>query len=634
MKLSTKIALNVVLSIIVSVLIIALGTLLYMNYQSKQEAESKFNAVKSDTFLALDSAKSDIKRVSASVASQEKILSSLFLLNLSKDNISQNLALAERKLISQTLKELFSASGLDMLVVYDGSKKPVALHYKNELGIPTNLFLSGKELYTMDEGAPNKSDSAYVKERLLTLPEGEFIVDGANMSFIVNKVVINAPIKGDEDAIGFVLGGQKLVTLINSINASHADSELSFMIESRGELFQNGPKESQINTDDKDYKTVFSIPLDSSKSALFTVVRDRSEISSKIEESQTIFFLIFTSAVLIALPLSYWFAKKEIINPLDRLTSAVTEVKKGGDAKIDIPKNSKEIELLQNAFNDMLLEVKKREEGLKELNKLLEERVKEEVAKARKRDEIIFEQNRTKALAELLMNIAHHWRQPLNSISLGLFNIDDILDYEDGDKDKIKKITALISKELQNISILITDFTKLYSDSDLKDVRIVNIKESLNEALKILGELLRLDNIKVHARIDDALEIKAPKNSLTEVFIALISNVKNIKERRELDECTIDIRSHLDGGSIVIEFSDNAGGIEQEVLPTLFDPYVTTEFKTRNKGLGLFVVKTIIESKLDGEIHASNTHEGAKFLIRLKKEQSIIEEGEDDAISG
>jgi signal transduction histidine kinase len=67
----------------------------------------------------------------------------------------------------------------------------------------------------------------------------------------------------------------------------------------------------------------------------------------------------------------------------------------------------------------------------------------------------------------------------------------------------------------------------------------------------------------------------------------------------------------------IITISDNGGGIPDDVLPKIFDPYFTTKHKSQGTGLGLYMSKEIIVKHLNGKIEASNNDVGAVFTITL-----------------
>jgi len=61
--------------------------------------------------------------------------------------------------------------------------------------------------------------------------------------------------------------------------------------------------------------------------------------------------------------------------------------------------------------------------------------------------------------------------------------------------------------------------------------------------------------------------------------------------------------------------SDNAGGIDKEILPRIFEPYFTT--KEGNTGIGLYMSKMIVERNMGGVLSVANNKEGARFTLTL-----------------
>jgi len=71
--------------------------------------------------------------------------------------------------------------------------------------------------------------------------------------------------------------------------------------------------------------------------------------------------------------------------------------------------------------------------------------------------------------------------------------------------------------------------------------------------------------------------------------------------------------------SIVLKISDNAGGIKEEHIHRIFDPYFTTKHKSMGTGLGLYISKMIIEKNMNGILSVENTNKGATFSITMEK---------------
>jgi signal transduction histidine kinase len=68
---------------------------------------------------------------------------------------------------------------------------------------------------------------------------------------------------------------------------------------------------------------------------------------------------------------------------------------------------------------------------------------------------------------------------------------------------------------------------------------------------------------------------------------------------------------------ILISIEDNGGGIDQAVMDKIFDPYFTTKFKSKGKGMSLYLLKTMIERKMEGSMRMRNTPEGVEFIIEV-----------------
>jgi len=292
--------------------------------------------------------------------------------------------------------------------------------------------------------------------------------------------------------------------------------------------------------------------------------------------------------------------------------------------KFPIEKNDNEINLICGFSIDITKQkeledgLKRKGEELEEINKTLQKKIEEEVKKSKQRDEIIYEQNKKNALGELLVNIAHQWRQPLNLIGLQLQNISDMVEYDEIDKDKILEMTEVTMEHLEHLSSVITKFTDFY-EGNRKEERVF-IKNALNNAIDFMQQSLDVCHITIQSEITpEFLEISGEQGSISEIFLALIINVKEITEVRKLTDVTMWIKIYEDGEYIAIDVKDNAGGIDEKVLPHIFDPYTTTHFKSRNRGLGLYTVKNSIEYRFLGTIKASNVDGGALFEIRLKK---------------
>ncbi|MBF0343785.1 MAG: PAS domain S-box protein [Nitrospirae bacterium] len=266
-------------------------------------------------------------------------------------------------------------------------------------------------------------------------------------------------------------------------------------------------------------------------------------------------------------------------------------------------------------FED-ITERKRLDNELKEINANLQQRVEEEVEKNRLKDLLIYEQSRHVAIGELLMNIAHHWRQPLSAIGAMIQDIEDAYRHKELDDNYFDNTVNKLMKELVDLSKTIDDFRSFYIQ-DTGKTRI-NILDAVNKALSILDDYIKSKNISVEIKIDDSLSIYGYTSKFSQVILNLLTNIKDIYDERSITDGTIKINSYRDYkiNKVILTITDNGGGISEDIIEKIFDPYFTTRYKSRGTGLSLYISKIIIKS-MDGSISVCNTNNGCEFRIEV-----------------
>ncbi|WP_456323310.1 PAS domain-containing sensor histidine kinase [Hydrogenimonas sp.] len=288
------------------------------------------------------------------------------------------------------------------------------------------------------------------------------------------------------------------------------------------------------------------------------------------------------------------------------------DVTKEMKLKIALEKKDRELEVLNRTLEER---VRMQTRKLYELNKSLEERVAEEVRKNEEKQKMLFFQSRMANLGQMMANIAHQWRQPLTELSLTLFNIKKVAHQQD-----LKKVDAFYEESkqiMQNMSQTIEDFINFFKPGKPKEVFAP--AQSVEDALQVFGKTLDKNQIDIKKRIDESLKIKGVRNELSQVLINLFQNANEAFEGASKESGrNIDISvAKGPNGCVRISVEDNAGGIPEDVLERLFEPYYTTKHAAKGTGLGLFMSKMIIEKSFAGTIKVDNTPEGAVFLIDL-----------------
>ena len=260
---------------------------------------------------------------------------------------------------------------------------------------------------------------------------------------------------------------------------------------------------------------------------------------------------------------------------------------------------------------------------LKNSNKILEQKIKDAIEQNSKMEAQLYEAEKLSSMGEMIGNIAHQWRQPLSVISTAATGV--IVQHEFNMLKDTMLIESMetIDKNAQYLSKTIDDFRDfIKGDSDEKVV--FNLKEEIEKCLDIENPILKQNNMEVILDLDESIEINSFPNGLVQSLINIINNSKDaLKEKKE--EKYIFITTKKNDKDIDIIIKDNGGGIPENIINKVFEPYFTTKHQSQGTGLGLHMTYNIIKDGLNGSISVKNTEynyngldcKGAIFTIKL-----------------
>ncbi len=269
-----------------------------------------------------------------------------------------------------------------------------------------------------------------------------------------------------------------------------------------------------------------------------------------------------------------------------------------------------------------------------DLDELLEElkQFEKEIIDTRettKRERMLIIQSKMAAMGEMLANIAHQWKQPLNTISICSSNLK--VEKEFGTiTDKNNIIDEMVGNILNSVNYMsstITDFQNYLKPNKLESCFF--IKDTIDKVEKLIYSQCLVHNIKIIKNIDDS-NLCSYQNELIQILINIEKNAIDELANLDQEDKVIKIESKTNGNDITITIHDNAGGIPDSLLNKIFKSYFTTK-KEFGTGIGLYMSRQIAENHLNGKLTVSNEeievnnkkYMGAKFIIKIPSLKSL-----------
>jgi signal transduction histidine kinase len=248
----------------------------------------------------------------------------------------------------------------------------------------------------------------------------------------------------------------------------------------------------------------------------------------------------------------------------------------------------------------------------------------------------LVEAEKMASLGNLVAGVAHEINTPvgigITAISLIIDNGKDMakkyknddISEEDFENflESIDEAGQLVMKNLKRTSQLIASFRQVSVDQMVEEKRRFNVKSYLDDILLSLSPKFKGKNIQTELSCDDGLEIVSYPGVFAQIFTNFITNSLEYGfDEDEAGNITISVGKEMPSfqkmASLKIEYRDNGKGIPDDILPNIFDPFVSSN-PQKGKGLGLHIVYNLVAQKLNGSIHCeSKETEGTLFKIEI-----------------
>jgi len=376
-----------------------------------------------------------------------------------------------------------------------------------------------------------------------------------------------------------------------------------------------------IHEKDKTYIVLYSyiaskyISLTKVKNYVLKTKIDVSEFERDVNELKQMFYLSLIFSIILVF-LFYMFLNYSFISPMQEILEHTREWKKIKNLKI----LNKEDELseLARSFNRTY-------EQQKEFNSTLKIKINEAVKDIKQKEKLLQSQSRLAQIGELLGMIAHQWRQPLGAISSAIIGLKLQLnikekDFNTSDENKLYLESTnikydTINEYVQFLSTMIDDFKTFYKTDKIQEKHTLDVP--ITQALKIVQS--SIDILEINLLLDLAVkdEIYLYKNEIMQVILNIIKNAEDNFVEKNTHNPMIAIQTIKENNIFTIRIEDNGGGIKDEIINNIFNPYFSTKEEQSGTGLGLYMSKIMIEDHHGGKLKAYNIKNGVCFDIVL-----------------
>ena len=239
------------------------------------------------------------------------------------------------------------------------------------------------------------------------------------------------------------------------------------------------------------------------------------------------------------------------------------------------------------------------------------------------KDKQLYEQAKLVSMGEMIGNIAHQWRQPLSIIAMGANNIRADIELDTLDIDTLETILNDISNETLYMSKTIDDFKNFIKGDQKKE--LFNLTNNIESFIDLAKGTIVNNNINIVKNLQNNIELNNYPNQLIQCYMNIFNNAKDILKEKVRSNKLVFISTFIQNDRVIIKIKDNAGGIDDNNINKIFEPYFTTKHKSKGTGLGLHMTYNLIVDGMGGTVEASNVsyeynsaeYIGAEFTISL-----------------
>ena len=224
-------------------------------------------------------------------------------------------------------------------------------------------------------------------------------------------------------------------------------------------------------------------------------------------------------------------------------------------------------------------------------------------------------------MGEMVGNIAHQWKQPLNNMKMSLSNMQN--DYDNGalNEEEFSWYTMRIDSMINSLSETVDDFTSFLRPA--RKTENFSVNEEIKTVINMMNESIKINSIQIKVSGPE-VQLDGYRNEFSQCLFNLIDNARDAVKENTADNRLITVTTAKENSFAAITVFNNGSPVREADKEKLFDLYFTTKEEKEGTGIGLYLTKEIIEKHFDGRIWFENTKDGVQFIIRIplyKKEK-------------
>jgi two-component system NtrC family sensor kinase len=330
---------------------------------------------------------------------------------------------------------------------------------------------------------------------------------------------------------------------------------------------------------------------------------------------------IYTLIAVVGISILTWvFVWRLVHRPVKALTAATHRLREGDLGHQITVHSEDEVGELAEAFNLMSLRLRDANEEITTWARTLEVRVEQKTGELRKAHEHLLRAEKMASIGKLAAVVAHEVNNPLSGILTYAKLIRKWI--ENGDLERnperlheAKQCLELIAAESRRCGDLVRNLLT-FSRVAPMNLTWVDLNPVIERCLKLVQHQLEMNNIQWQADLDpDLPQAHCDSAQIEQVLLALVMNAIDAMPRG--GNLTVASRPLPESRQIELLVKDDGMGIAPDLLPRLFEPFMTTKESGKGVGLGLAISKSIVERHRGQIVVDSEAGRGTCFHIFL-----------------